>query len=289
MTGNEARWRDGYWTSADGLTLHYRDYPGDPAATPVICIPGLTRNARDFAAVADRLAGGRRVIVVELRGRGMSDWSPDFATYHAAGYVGDVRALLAALDLPRFVIFGTSLGGIIAMVLGASGQSGLAGVLLNDIGPVIEEAGLERIRGYIGPARWPSWEAAARAMAETHGHAFPDFEAADWRAMAERLAIEKDGAIVGDYDPAIAILVAMPTPAPAEPWRLIEGFEAMPTLLVHGALSDILSAGTAAAMARRLPRMETVTLPRVGHPPLLTEPGVEAAIDRLLAAVDSRG
>lgn len=305
MADGDAIWRDGYWDSADGLRLHYRDYPGDtrPGDTrpgdarpgdarkvPVLCIPGLTRNARDFQPIADRLAGNRRVIVAELRGRGGSARSPDFETYSARVYLHDIRALLTALDLPRVALFGTSLGGIIAMLLAGGGDPRLAGVLLNDIGPVVEEAGLERIRDYIGaPTGWASWAEAARAMAKTHGHAYPDYGPADWEAMARRLCREDGGAIVGDYDPAIAILVAMPTPRPAEPWTLIEGFRHMPGLLVHGALSDILSAETAAETMRRLPLMELATLPRVGHPPVLDEPEVTPAIDRLLARIDAAG
>lgn len=293
MTDNAARghgrFRDGHWKSADGLRLHYRDYHGDPQPTPVLCIPGLTRNARDFDPVAERLAGARRVLVAELRGRGESDYAADPATYHAGVYLRDVQALLDDLGLPRVALFGTSLGGIVAMLLGAVGDRRLAGVLLNDIGPVIEEAGLERIRGYVGaPARWESWAAAAATIAATHARAYPDYTQADWDAMARRLCRERDGAIVGDYDPAIAMLVVRPAPPPPEPWVLIEGLREMPGLLVHGALSDILGAGTAAAMVARLPDMELVTLPRIGHAAVLDEPDVVPAIDRLLARIDAR-
>ncbi len=287
----DAAWRDGYWRSADGLTLHYRDYAGDLGAIPVICIPGLTRNARDFAEVAERLAGKRRVIVAELRGRGLSEWSPDPDSYNPLTYAADVKLLLEALALPRFVIFGTSLGGIIAMLLGAGGLPGLAGVLLNDIGPVIEEEGLARIRTYVGAAKlWPDWETAAADMASTHAAAYPDFRPADWRAFAERVAKETEDGIILDYDPAIAVVAKQPSPPPLpDPWIFLEGFRSIPVVVVRGALSNILSAETAAEMARRLPQAELVTLPRIGHTPLLTEPAAEAAIDRLLAAVDKAG
>lgn len=281
---------DRIWTSGDGLSLHYRDYPGEPARTPVLCIPGLTRNARDFADVAARLSPGRRVIAVDLRGRGDSQWSPDFETYNAGMYLDDVKRLLDALGLARVVIFGTSLGGIIAMLLGMTGDTRLAGVLLNDIGPVIDEAGLERIRGYVGrSAEWTSWDEAAAAIAKTHAHSFPDYAAADWLAMARRTCRERDGAIVLDYDPAIAILAAMPVDPPPEPWRFLDGFTDLPVLLVRGALSDILSEATATEMARLLPGLELATVPGIGHPPMLDEEPAPAAIDRLLAKADMIG
>ena len=282
-------YRDDWWRSPDGLRLHYRDYPGDPGRAPVLCIPGLTRNARDFEAVAERLAGSRRVIVVELRGRGESEWAPDFESYNVKAYLEDVRALLAELGLDRMVLFGTSLGGILSMLLGATDGARIAGLLLNDVAPIVEEAGLERIRGYIGSeARWPGWAEATAAIATTHGPAFPDYGPADWDAMTRRLAREEGGAVVGDYDPKIAILVAMPSPPPPpEPWQLIEAFRNVPGLLVYGALSDILSADVAAETVRRLPEMELLTLSNMGHVPTLDEPEARAAVDRLLARVDS--
>ncbi len=288
MTGQS--WIDGYWQSDDGLRLHYRDYPGDPSATPLLCIPGLTRNARDFEAVADRLAGARRVIVAELRGRGLSDISPNFEDYNAKVYAADIARLLDTLALARIALFGTSLGGIVAMLLGAAGESRLAGVLLNDIGPLVVEEGLERIRAYIGaPARWADWAEAARATERVHRQAYPTYTAAEWDRMARQLCrAEADGGIVPDYDPAIAILTALPTPVPHEPWRLIEGFRDMPGLLVWGELSDILSEAVARETVARLPEMKLAIIRDTGHPPTLDEPEAREAVDDLLKRIDAR-
>ncbi|QJU60572.1 alpha/beta hydrolase [Sphingomonas sp. AP4-R1] len=280
---------DRTWLSPDGLALHYRDYPGSAAATPVLCIPGLTRNARDFEGVAERLSGARRVIVVELRGRGQSHYAPDPMTYVPPVYVGDILALIQQAGLGPVALFGTSLGGIVAMLLSAMQPDALAGVLLNDVGPVIDPAGLARIAAYTGrDVGWPDWDTAAAAQAATHAHAFPDYGPAEWLAMAHRVARDRDGLIVTDYDPAIAVPFSAPPPDPApDPWPFLNGLVGKPALLVRGALSDILSAETAARMIDRLPQMELLTLPRIGHAPMLDEPECVAAIDRLLARIDA--
>lgn len=288
MGRNTAEFADGWWTAADGVRLHYRDYPGSGAHVPVLCVPGLTRNARDFAAMAERLAGSRRVIVVELRGRGMSDHARDAMTYQPACYLRDLLGLIDALGLERLVVFGTSLGGLLAMLLGASARPLLAGVLLNDIGPVLDPAGIARIRSYVGKGTsWPTWLHAAKAIAETHHAAFPDHAIADWLAMARRLCrLTPQGRIVQDYDMKIAEPFRLPPPEPAaDLWPALESLAGMPAVLVRGGLSDVLSAATAEEMARRLPRLDVVTLPRIGHAPMLDEPECIAAIDRLLARV----
>ena len=283
-------YQDGTWTSPDGLRLHYRDYPGDPERTPVLCVPGLTRNARDFAALAERLAGERRVIVAELRGRGESAWASDPMTYVPPVYAGDVRALIGELGIGPVALFGTSLGGIVAMLLGAIDPALLAGVLLNDIGPVLEPDGIARIVAYVGGATvWPDWEAAAATQAAVHGPAYPDYGSAEWLAMARRLCRETADGIVLDYDPAIAAPFSVPPPDPTpDPWPLLDGLADKPVLLVRGGLSDILGAATAARMAERLPGMELVEIPRVGHAPTLGEADCARAIARLLARIDAR-
>jgi pimeloyl-ACP methyl ester carboxylesterase len=186
-------------------------------------------------------------------------------------------------------LFGTSLGGIVTMLFGVTGDPRLAGFLLNDIGPIVSEAGLERIRTYVGAATsWANWDEAAAAMAVVHSDAYPEYGAAEWARMARQLCREQDGAIVSDYDPAIATLTQQPTPKLAEPWGFFEALKGLPGLLVYGALSNILEAPVAAEMAQRLPDLELVTLPRVGHPPTLEEPAAVAGIDRLLARIDAR-
>ena len=170
--GGQAQYSDGYWTSNDGLTLHYRDYAGSKSRPPIICIPGLTRNARDFEHVAKRLAGDWRVICVELRGRGESAYAKDPATYNPVQYVQDVTALLDELAIDRFVSIGTSMGGLMTIIMGYTMPGRIAGCLLNDIGPEVETTGLDRIMDYLGQGRtFPTWMHAARAVEETHAAA----------------------------------------------------------------------------------------------------------------------
>lgn len=281
-------YEDGYWYSADGLRLHFRDYPGDPNRTAVLCIPGLTRNARDFEGVAGRLAGKRRVIAVDLRGRGDSDWSIDPLTYVPPVYLQDIGALIAEQCVGPVVLFGTSLGGLMAMLLALTARPALAGVLLNDVGPEIDADGLARIVANVGHAeRFDNWDEAARRIAANHEGAFPDYTHTDWLLWAHRMCREEDGAIVFDYDPAIAEPFKLPPPQPAfDLWPAFETLQGLPAVLLRGERSDILSAQTASEMVRRVPTMELVTLPRVGHAPTLEEPEAVLAIDRLLNNID---
>jgi pimeloyl-ACP methyl ester carboxylesterase len=281
-----ADWTDGYWQSADGLRLHYRDYAGGEGRPPILCIPGLTRNARDFEAVAARLAGDWRVLVLDLRGRGGSDKAADSATYNPLVYLQDVQLLLARLALHRVVLFGTSLGGLVAIFLANAARVQIAGLLLNDVGPVIEEKGIETIRTYVGRYEsWPTWLHAARAMKEAQGGRYPDWDMEQWIAHAKRACrLNASGNIVFDYDMAIAEPLKVPAP-PVDLWPAFDAIAGIPALLVRGALSDILSAATAREMAARDKDLELVTVPRVGHAPTLEEPEAAAGIDRLLARV----
>jgi pimeloyl-ACP methyl ester carboxylesterase len=297
MRGKEKRmasWNDGYWWSNDGLRLHYRDYLADAGATglPIICVPGLTRNARDFAGVADRLAGRHRMILVELRGRGESAYAKDPMSYVPLTYLQDMQGLLDELKLDRFILFGTSLGGILSLLIAATDAAGagghVAGVLLNDVGPALEPAGLARIRTYLGKSTsYPTWLHAARALADGQAAAYPDYRIDEWLDMAKRLCrLTPAGRIVYDYDMAIAEPFRIPGgEAGVDLWPTLAALKATPALLVRGGLSDILSASTADRMAAELPLMERIDLPRVGHAPTLLEPESEAAIDRLLARV----
>jgi pimeloyl-ACP methyl ester carboxylesterase len=281
-------WTDGYWTSKDGLRLHYRDYAGRGDRPPILCIPGLTRNARDFGALADRLAGEWRLILVELRGRGESERAKDPMSYLPATYLEDLTLLLDQLALDRFILFGTSLGGLLSILITATQPGKVAGVLLNDIGPAIEAGGLGRIKTYVGKASsYPTWLHAARSLAEVHHSAYPDYTLEQWLEMAKRLCrLTNAGRIVADYDGAIAEPFKVPgNEAPADLWPLLDAMKPIPSLLVRGAISDILSAATADRMVETLPLMERVEMPRIGHAPTLFEPEVEAAIDRLLARV----
>lgn len=277
-----------YWESQDGLRLHYRDYAGPADRPPILCIPGLTRNARDFEGVAERLAGDWRVIAVDLRGRGESAYAKDPMTYVPPVYVQDIEALLREIGCDRYVAFGTSLGGIVTMLLAAMGGRGIAGALLNDVGPEIDPAGLDRIRGYVGkPAAFPTWVHAARSLAEANGDVYPDYGIDDWLAMAKRLyRLNSSGRIVLDYDMKIAEPFREPgNEAAPDMWGVLDALKPVPTLVTRGALSDVLSAATAEAMVARLDRAELVTVPGIGHAPTLDEPEAVAAIDRLLDRV----
>jgi pimeloyl-ACP methyl ester carboxylesterase len=281
-----AEYTDGTWTSSDGLELHYRDYPGRTDRPPVLCLHGLTRNARDFADLADRLAGEWRVIVPEMRGRGESEYAKDAGSYNPIQYVGDVNALLEQLGVSRFVAIGTSMGGLMTMLIAMKQPERLAGVVLNDIGTRLEREGLDRIVSYAGQGRtFATWVHAARALEETQQVAHPAFELADWIAMAKRtMALTSNGRIVFDYDMKIAEAFGkidfdnQPDLMPA-----IDAMADIPVLILRGAVSDLFSEANCAEMMTRLHNAEAVTLPGVGHAPLLTEPEAAAAIDRLLA------
>ena len=286
-----AGWRDGFWWSEDSLRLHYRDYADGEhhARPPILCLPGLTRNVRDFEGIAEALTPNWRVICAELRGRGESAYDKNPLNYVPLIYLRDIEALVTQLGLGRFVLFGTSLGGLLAILLGASGAGRLAGVLLNDIGPVIEEEGLARIRTYVGKGgSWPTWLHAARAIAEVQGVAYPDYDIEDWLRMAKRLCrLTPAGRVVLDYDARLAepfrqVQGAAPS---TDLWPTLDSLRDVPGLIVRGGLSDVLSPAIAEEMARRLPRAELVTLPRVGHAPSLDEPEARRAINRLLTRV----
>jgi pimeloyl-ACP methyl ester carboxylesterase len=283
-----AQWQDRFWNSSDGLRLHYRDYAGPADRPPILCLPGLTRNARDFEPVADRLAGEWRVIAVDFRGRGLSQYDPRPDNYVPRTYAADVLKLLDQLGIADAVFIGTSLGGIVTMLLSTTDPERIAGAVINDIGPLIEEAGVERLRAYVGKSTpLTSWAEAAQATAARTRIAYPDYSDADWEVFARRLHSERpDGSIRADYDPAIAKPFATNDGSlGANPWRMIEGLKDKPVLVVRGETSDLFSAATAEAMLAELPKGELVTVPGIGHAPVLDEPEAAAGIDRLLARV----
>lgn len=281
-----AEYEDRYWTSSDGLRLHFRYYDGDAAKPPVICLPGLTRNARDFEDLADRLAGTWRVLCPEMRGRGDSDYAKDPMTYTPLHYLQDVEALLAQEGIERFVAIGTSLGGLLTMLLAASNPQRIAAAVLNDIGPEVAEAGLARIRGYVGQGRnFETWMHAARALQESNGDIYPDWDITQWLRYAKRImALGTGGRIAFDYDMKIAEPFEAPSGATpqVDMWPIYDALATRPLLILRGETSDILEAEVAGKMATR-PGVELVTLPRIGHAPTLDEPESIAAIGRLLA------
>jgi len=282
-----AKWTDRSWNSADGLKLHYRDYAGPHERPPILCISGLTRNARDFDAVADRCAGQWRVIAVDLRGRGLSDPDPAPANYAPTVYVADVMKLLDQLGIADAVFVGTSLGGLCTMLLAANDSERIAGALINDIGAEIDQAGIDRIGEYVGrDDRYASWDEAAAALADRNRDMFPDWQAQEWQQFVHRICREDQGQIRHDYDMAIAENFHRAAGKPQiDFWPYYRALEGRPVTILRGELSDLLSADTAERMASDFADVELVTVPGVGHAPSLDEPESLAALDRLLERV----
>jgi len=262
-------------TSADGLKLHARVHDG-PArrALPVVCLPGLARTAADFDPLAAALAADRRVIAVDYRGRGLSEWDRDPAKYNVMIELGDVLSVMARLDALPAIIVGTSRGGIIAMLMAAARPDAIAGAILNDIGPVVETVGLMRIKGYIGKLAQPaSYGEAAAALRTRFSDQFPRLSEDEWLAYARRTFTTADGRLVLNYDPALAAGLESLSPEMSLPslWEQFDALARKPLMVVRGALSDILSPPTVTAMKARAPALEYLEVPEQGHAPLLAE------------------
>lgn len=274
------------WKSADGLDLSARDYAAvaGQAKLPVIAIHGLTRNAADFEAIAPQIAlAGRRVLAIDVRGRGRSDRAIDPMTYQPATYAQDVLALMSALGIERAVFIGTSMGGLITMAIAAIRSKVVAGAVLNDIGPEVSSVGLTRIAGYAGKqVDIQSWADAAAHARHLNEIAFPHYTDDDWDAFARRtFRIGTEGVPVPDYDPDIAVPIKAAGAKALVPnlWpmfgRLTRGRQ---VLLVRGETSDLLSPEIVARMRKRAPKMDYVEVPGVGHAPMLDEPAVKEAL-----------
>jgi pimeloyl-ACP methyl ester carboxylesterase len=284
----EPRYRDAYLTVADGLRLHYRDYPGATGKAPLLCLHGLTRNSRDFLELGERYSPERRVIALDFRGRGLSEYDPLPARYTPLVYAGDVIRLLDDLGVDRAVFVGTSLGGLVTMLIAAMAPQRIVAAILNDVGPELSDAGLKRIRSYVGKdIHFPSWDLAAEAIAENNRHLPATYTHDDWVKMARRVCREEDGEIVFDYDMAIAVPFDTQGPAPeVDLWPLFKALGQHPLLVVRGEQSDLLGAEALAKMHEAVPDMKSVTLEGVGHAPMLDEPEAVAAIDAFLAGLD---
>jgi len=293
MTGEPASdqnryWQERYWHSADGLTLYGRDYPAASGAArlPVVCLHGLTRNSRDFESIAPWLAGrGRRVLALDMRGRGHSDRDPG-EHYDIGTYVADVVGWLDALGIARAVFVGTSMGGLITIELGTQHPDRVAGAVINDIGPELAMEGLVRIAGYVGGgAPLPDWQAAADQCQRVNADVFPHYGPADWLAMARRLFREDEGLVALDYDPAIARALARIVADP-DPWGKWHGFtDARPVLVLRGSRTDLLARDVAERMVAGKPLATLAPVAGVGHAPMLDEPDAVAAIERFLGGV----
>lgn len=269
----------------DDVSVFVRTDGRHSGRAPLLCLPGLTRNGRDFTAVAARYAPDRFVARLDLRGRGGSSIA-DPATYTPGVYATDVVAVLDALGIDRAVLLGTSLGGTVSMLVAATAPERVAGVVLNDVGPKLEPEGIRRIRSYAG--RLPScatWEEAAAQIRTLAGPVAPLVPDEAWERMVREQYREfAPGVIRPDHDPAIAqgLGDADPEDLPTT-WPLFEALAGVPTLLLRGELSDLLGADTVAEMRRRKPDLVVVTVPERGHCPLLDEPVSLAALDAFLA------
>lgn len=282
------------FTSADGLALHARDYPAaaGPARLPVICIHGLTRNAADFDELAPWIASqSRRVIAVDVRGRGASARDPDPTHYNPLVYAGDVIKLAHDLGIERAVFVGTSMGGLITMTLAMRRLKLIAAAVLNDIGPIISTRGLARIATYAGKGcTLASWDDAAHYMRDINQLAFPANDMDEWTKWARRAFVENEqGQLVLGYDPNIALPMQSGKLKPTS-WLGRMAFRRLarnrPVLLVRGALSDLVEPEQAGYMRRAAPAMQYAEVPNVGHAPMLTEAPARDAIARFLSQVD---
>ena len=276
------------WQSPDGLELYFRDYAGDDTGKiPVVCLHGLTRNSRDFDALAPHIASlGHRVIVPDMRGRGQSAYAEDSASYAVPTYIADVMALFDQERMKRFISIGTSMGGLMTMLIAQFTPDRIAGAVINDIGPVVDPQGIDRIKTYLGKGgSFPTWMHAARSLEEVHGDSHPSFDTNDWIRMAKRsMTLCNNGRIAFDYDMKIAdpFNEADENAVPPDLWPGFEALAGKPLVLVRGALSTILSKETLAEMQRRAPGADIVVVPNAGHAPTLDEPEVRSAIDALL-------
>ncbi|MBN9465936.1 alpha/beta hydrolase [Brevundimonas sp.] len=294
MTAQTSAFVDRRWTSSEGLSLHARDYApaAGPARPPVVAIHGLTRNSADFEAIAPLLAqSGRRVLAVDVRGRGLSDRAPDPMTYTPDVYARDILALMDQAAVDRAVFVGTSMGGLITMALTAMRPRAVVAAILNDIGPEVAPEGLARIAAYSGqPVEIGSWTDAADYAKRINAVAFPHYTDADWDAFARRIFRQQpDGRIDLDYDPDIAVPIRAAGAKALVPdlWPMFRRLaKKKPTLLVRGATSDLLSADIAQRMKKAAPAMAYVEVPGVGHAPMLDEAEARAAIFQFLAEID---
>lgn len=275
VDAGEGAFESRFVTASDGLRLHARLY-GRPVAgrLPVLCLAGLSRNSGDFDVIARALAPERQVIALDYRGRGLSASDPDWRNYALPVELDDMLTVTTVLGVARAVFLGTSRGGLLTMMTSAVRPSLLAGAILNDIGPVIEGAGLARIKSYLGrlpaPANWDEAVALLKSIGQSR---FPVLTDADWRGQAGSIWLEREGRLVAAFDPSLTKTldsVSFDRPMPTL-WPQFDGLAGVPVMVIRGEHSDILSAATVGAMADRRPDLDVLTVPGQGHAPLLTD------------------
>ncbi|WP_336813556.1 alpha/beta fold hydrolase [Bosea sp. MMO-172] len=283
-------------SASDGLKLHYRDY-GPLAATtlPVICLPGFARTAADFHEVALALAGDetrpRRVLALDYRGRGLSEYDKNWKNYDIRVELDDLIQVLVAGGIEQAVFVGTSRGGLLTMALGAARPALIRGVVFNDVGPVIDARGLLRIRGYVGKLPVPrSFQEGAEILKRLSDQQFPILGEAEWEVMARRTWTDRDGALKPDYDVRLMkVLEELDLEAPLPVlWPYFDALKAVPMLAIRGANSDLLAEKTLEEMAERHPDCETHTAPGQGHAPLLGSKDMIRRIAKLVARAERR-
>ncbi len=273
--------------AADGKTLYYREYNTQGTGLPVLCLPGITRNANDYDQLAGHLAGlGRRVIALDYRGRGKSQWDPNWRNYRPLKLLRDVAWVLHKLHIKHTIVIGTSLGGLLAMGLAALHPGLVSAAVINDIGPDLGTEGIPRIVAYIGHEHSvPDWDHAVDHMKK----AFANIGITDedeWRFLAQgTFRPGQDGQLHSDWDPALAKTLASGARSPLPLWLVYRALLWTPTLVVRGGQSDVLSQATYDRMAEIKPDLMRVTIPSAGHTPTLNEPAAREAIDALLAKV----
>jgi pimeloyl-ACP methyl ester carboxylesterase len=272
---------------ADGISSYVVDFNavGVETGPPVICLHGLTRNHKDFRDLIEPLQRlGRRVIALDVRGRGRSDRDPNPSNYNPLIYVQDLMAIMARLGIARATFIGTSMGGLMTMVLASFAPHMIASAVLNDIGPEVDPAGIKRIQNYVAKTTiMRNWDEAALTIQGIGSVAYPNRDFAFWLDLAKRNMVEADGGIIFDYDPAIANFAAPPSDGPAPTmWEQFKGFKDIPTAVIRGGLSDLLSSDIVARMKEAKPDLITAEVPNVGHAPMLTEPQAWAAIEAIV-------
>jgi pimeloyl-ACP methyl ester carboxylesterase len=288
--GAMAEFTEHFITTPDGLRLYYRDYPGPPERTPVICIPGVQTTVRFFDFIAAHIAKKRRVLAIDLRGRGRSDYDPDTRNYSVKREIADVFELYRQTGIQRAVLLGSSRGGYAAMGMGTV-PAQVAGLILNDAGPQIEGPGFDRVMGILsGTYAYPDWASAAAALKAEHSHAFPNLPEEKWRDWADHAFCEKDGQIVLDFDPRYGLSVHSatsdrPRGVGATMWPMFESIPVLPILVLRGEFSDLLSEATVTRMKAINPGVTGVTVIGRGHRPFLDEPEAVAAIDDFLEGI----
>lgn len=294
MTARDKLFEDIYFSARDGLRLHARCYPavGKTSRRPVVCLPGLTRNGRDFhdlaVALSHQTGAARTVYTLDYRGRGLSEFDPDWKNYTVPVEMYDVLDFMTMMELSDAAIVGTSRGGLITMLMAAAQPTTVGAVVLNDIGPVIEHDGLVRIASYVGRVPLPiSWADATRMVHDLNRRHFPDVPEAQWEEVARQWYNERDSKPAPGYDQKLAnALSVLFAPLPAL-WPQFEALKRVPVLVVRGANSDVLAASTVDEMRRRHPALASIVVDNQGHAPLLKDGPTIEAIRHFLVAADA--